>query len=186
MKPSPKTDILYNDEKQCCGIFLKADFVAEHEWGIKDINSSFGIPPAAWQSQVFGLLGYQIKYCPEGLQFVQRGKAVCLSFSYYSGPCDPPPIKEDISSKWSSSGFSIVSVKYSKELRELYEAFKKLDISIFIGGKSNNPFDRGGLSILIPSRVNEKDKKLSEEADLEMYKKYQASKKINPEPDRNI
>ena len=43
MKKARNAKFIYNENKECVGIDLGADFVAEHEFGIKGIKEMFGI-----------------------------------------------------------------------------------------------------------------------------------------------
>jgi hypothetical protein len=72
-----------------------------------------------------------------------------------------------IHTQWSERGFAILVIgkDYIEYLEQLRAAFASLDVAFGVQA-SKNPFDRGGLTILIKSRVDEEFKKAQYDADL--------------------
>lgn len=153
------------------GIDLGADFCAEHEWGIAGIRNSLGIPSDCTAPELHGIKGRTITRFDERMFFFKKNKThACLTFegNSFGGELRGWKCREldndpkELATAWSERDFGIVVEKsYAPYLEELYEAFKRHDIAIGIGGVTN-PFQNGGLSIIIASRfpadVNEKVK----------------------------
>lgn len=142
------------------GINLGADYTAEHERGIGDIRSALGIPSDLTIRKLQGIKGRTItKFDPKRF-FFEKGKThTCLTFEEpflgkLSGwkNCELESSPKELATAWSWSNFGIVVVNnYAHLLEELYEAFKCCDVAISLGG-STNPFQNGGLSIVIASK----------------------------------
>jgi hypothetical protein len=61
------------DDDIFIGISLGYDYCAEHEWGIKGIKSTFGIPEETTRKNM-GIKSRTITICPENLLFEKDGK----------------------------------------------------------------------------------------------------------------
>lgn len=154
------------------GITLAGDFTAEHEWGVKDIQRSFKIP--AKDTSIVGIKRYTITDLHLNLSFLKKGKKkVTEALLYFNenwglgeeldnkaypnkdffnrrelNNWEPTPC-----SAWDGASFGVrVFDKESiDKLEEVYEAFLRGDIAIWVGGQGI--FNRGGLHIIIPSKM---------------------------------
>lgn len=140
------------------GINLSADYCSEHEWGIAEIKSALGIPVDTTLPENQGIRGRTItKFNPALFFFQKRKTHTCLTFErHFDAPLgwknrelDSKP--EVIAAAWSEDDFGIVVENANaRRLKELFEAFKRLDVAIGIG--AGGPFQNGGLSLVIASR----------------------------------
>lgn len=170
LRASFRGEIIYSEDKEFCGIDLGADHCAEHEWGVKELQESFGIPTDA-----IGIKAYTITRCPENLgfkKFVVRKKryAALYSCKYMEDKTWSQFIKDAevypysgidsgyINAAWCSDQFIIVvSQEHIDELQEMYNCMKSLDMTMGIGF-SGNPFKNGGLIFLKLSSFSEENK----------------------------
>ena len=171
------------DEKsgELLGISLGYDHCAEHEWGIKELMNSFGLPE---DPKIFGVEKRAITKSGEpDLQYFKgiikdkkRHDILIFSDSYSwmdnekekeksvrdnaksSVPWyylnDEKREEEDrIGCAWDQKSFAIVaqSPENKKRLGEIYEAFLDKDIILGLNG-SSNPFAGEGLTFMIKSR----------------------------------
>jgi hypothetical protein len=145
------------------GISLGYDFCAEHEWGIKDLQSKLGI-----DTKKMGIDGRTIT--KDITKFIVEGKnALLITTGYWNDQLpalndnlprclhiskDP----DDLQTAWDGGSFGVLvrgdkNVKYLKELKE---AFEKNDVAIaFMRGVKPNPFENSSLSLVIKSRLPE-------------------------------
>lgn len=100
MRKGGKCEFLVSeDKKTVIGVVLGGDFCAEHEWGIEDVKTAFGIPenktysrgPMAWwksilgiDKPVFGIEKRTITKLPEGYTKLASGET-SFSLATYSG-----------------------------------------------------------------------------------------------------
>jgi len=91
--------------------------------------------------------------------------------------CGIYPNREDrhIFSAWDEGSFGIlVDSEYKNELKELYEAFKRLDIVIMLG--KSNVFENGGLLLLIRSAIPKEEIDKLYDADIDYINLTKAAK----------
>lgn len=162
------------------GFTLDADFCSEHEWGIKRTQSDFGMDPKA-----IGLKGRTITKLPEHFAFFPSGKdEAVLAYTQYT-TVTPENFKKGhfstemgardwfsdrdkkegkdklprVGAAWSDGDFGIhvVGAEYVARLKEVYEAFLKKDVSIWLGG--GGVFQNAGLVVaitsLLPKEIDE-------------------------------
>jgi len=161
MRRSRETSIIRNDNGAVIGVVMKADFTAEHEWGIKDLKNTLGV-----NDTKLGIKGRIINDCNRVFYFkTKKGAYLCVP-----GYFDPEPDKldkeselhgwrdETLSSAWSGRDMYI----YAKgeedvlALEEIYKQAQKKNVAIGLGGVDpRNPFDRAGLNIMIVSNMPE-------------------------------
>jgi len=148
---------------QFFGVTLMADFTAEHEWGIKKIEGAFGITKDKTHQDI---RRYQITEKPN-MEFISHsGKTL---FGWLYGYRDALNLQKetlghmglnvyknmDDASAWCDGEFAVLATTDEKRanLHLLRDAFDALDVAIWIGSSGNNPFDRGGLNLLIVSKL---------------------------------
>jgi len=164
--------IVMNDVAECAGLHLRADYCSEHEWGIKGLRRKFGI-----DNEKLGIEKRRIAN-DGGVYLVEftKKKEKCAfltnfksykSIGYEKTPCDWNDAKqyvtdrrwfdlehneqsEGIAGAWDEDNFIAVvkGTKNINHLKDVYEAFQKNNIAIFLGGGSG-PFMNAGLSIAI-------------------------------------
>jgi hypothetical protein len=151
------------DNNGLVALNLGADHVAEHEWGIKKTLIAFGIPQ---DENVFGLERRTVTKTSDKLRwhdgydadmFVsgkrKKVRAVGLSFGLYDGYTMPAPRDNGLWTGWSDGDFAAVTVDSGvARLRDLYNAFQKRDIAIWLGG--GGIFQNAGLVLGIASRLS--------------------------------
>src|SRR5271154_2305282 len=97
MRRGRDNGFLYDaDGKTLIGVNLGADFVSEHEWGIKGLHGSFAIPFA--DDKKLGLEKRTITtFAPFDLTFVRDKKHAVLYFahSYYAKDADAEKKRAD-------------------------------------------------------------------------------------------
>jgi hypothetical protein len=187
------------EDGKLIGVNLSADYCAEQEWGIKVIRRHFGL---ADDKSVIGIQRRTITKCPEvvwgkdrwdsepGLQFFPgKTKASNMYLMLGRHPIKEADLKdghfelnswrdENIGAAWDEGSFGIrvKGESYRGYLTEIYEAFKKLDIAIFLGKTMpGNPFENAGLQLMIVSRIPENCKKVMYDGDVDYNKLQEAS-----------
>lgn len=144
----------YEHEGHLC-LYLSADFCAEHEWGIKGIQEEFGIKEpkdrtrlAGWMASLVPDFAYEEKdkkaaliYVPYDLPGSALGCAKRMGMSTHVRPID---------GAWSHRDFGVVVEGEDNvaKLRRIRDAIEEKRVAIFLGGPSENPFSRMGLSIV--------------------------------------
>ena len=161
---------LCNEDGTFVGLNLGADYCAEHEWGIKELEATFGI-----NRNLVGIKGRMIQKLPdvmETLEFQYRGVKyiglLCHSQRYYFTKMDkkllksylPTPFEHtkdcDFDALWDSYGFSVVlPISEREKFNAIMKAIENKNLAIFVQG-SKNPFGRGGLVLLIVDRLPKK------------------------------
>jgi len=166
MRQGRDNEILFRDGK-LIGINLGADYCAEHEWGIDNINRSFGIDRTN-----FGVKGRQITQISPNLTWIKKAD-ISYSFNkninkldwngllftdnrYSNNYTDMVANNTKMVSAWSDGDFAAMSAEKSEidKLEEVYQAFQKLDIAIWLGG--GGVFNNAGLCFGIISRLSSK------------------------------
>lgn len=161
---------LETDEKnphlsQFMGINLGSDFTAEHEWGIKELNSILGIK----NSDVIGIYRYKVGDINENtIDFIEgKDKAALVVQTRYSNEKLTiaklsSELKlygdDDMATAWDGSSFGILvkGEKNIKKLTRLYKALMNKDAAVWVGG--SGVFRNGGLVIGIISSIPQANK----------------------------
>lgn len=174
------------------GIYLGADFCAEHEWGIKKLKSTFGIgeikKPGVPRRMIAKLPVPQGDYGNE-LRLFTVGNNTYLVLAYkntidwIANPKSQTERyreltisdDEEIATAWDEGSFGIiVTPKHKALLEEIYAAFQKKDIVLCMGG-GGHLFDNPGISIVIASEIDEESKKIWREGDEDYERLLKAS-----------
>ena len=179
---------------QIIGISLGWDFCAEHEWGIQDMQRSFGIPGKPERRKDSELVSGDfmgadvrtITKLPAELKFFEdMGGFAYLLYSDYFGYVKPKDLtakrfndmldlrdeNEEFSTAWSEDDFGVrmkndIPNLGATVLGQIYEAFQNKDAMIFLGGNNNGgPFSNRSLILAIRSRIPENVLKQMKEAD---------------------
>ena len=161
MRRGNNNGLLILDSK-LVGVNLGADYCAEHEWGIKDIQRKLGIDKTK-----LGLDARKISINPSSLVWVEnykfnpkdkKDKTLWSGFylkSYSSDNLyfDGSPWKETLFTQWDGRGFAAVSSdeKQIEQLRNIFKAFAENDIAVWTGG--GGVFQNPGLCIAIASNL---------------------------------
>jgi len=166
MRRGRDSEFYIDEHGNMIGINLGADFCSEHEWGIKDMANIFNLNDS---TDVFGVEKRRINTIPQSLYFkefkIKKEKCFVLMLTnyYYQQPdwskyknwlpSDLQPYSnEDLVCAWDEESFGIlVTKKYEKEIKELYQAFLNKDIAL--GISLGHAFKNGGLSITIISKL---------------------------------
>lgn len=182
--------IIKAEDGSLSGINLKGAGCAEHEWGIKQLEDFFAI-----NRSIKGTEGRRARALPEGaiFRFEKKGQKAILykapnPYINYQGGEDETSrriqkmlkVGKDclFSSAWDEKSFAIhvFGRENSALLKELYEAFLRLDVTMSIGS-SANPFDRPGLWFMVASKLSEEMKAGVLAGDIEFEKKEEAKAK---------
>lgn len=176
MRRGNKPEILKDDDGMLIGINLGYDHVAEHEWGIEDLERAFGMPERRrgynlfgdTVSEISGAVCRTITECPEALKFVpySNGNAYLVYDRYWRyANRDLSVFASDLylhrgdvmATGWSGQDFGVRIEGKDGEviLGAIYEAFKRKDAMIFLSGNHGNPFANSGLVLAIRSRMPE-------------------------------
>jgi hypothetical protein len=164
------------------GIYLGADFCAEHEWGIKKIKQAFGIgetkQPGLPRRMITRIPVPQGNYGQELRLFTVDDNAYLVfcyknTIDWIANPKSQTEryreltISEDeeLATAWDEGSFGIIVTKAHKALlEEIYAAFQKKDIVLCLGG-GGHIFDNPGISIVIASKIDEESKQSWREGD---------------------
>lgn len=190
MKPAREVSFVRSeDEKTLVGVFLKADFTAEHECGIDRLKRQLGIEQ---QEDRFGIENRRANLQREELAiFYQNGKHTVMAMADSWGFAR---FKEMVAAKesmkkildhfdcrfykdetlvgaWDDRRFAVAAqtVDAGQELRVVYDALIDGDLCVMLGGGNDNPFDRGGLALGIISHVPQSIKDSLHEGDKRAY-----------------
>jgi hypothetical protein len=183
-----KTDFVLSDDV-LVGIFLAADFTAEHEWGIESILHSFAVDR---KEDEFGAEPRRVTAVDnENIFFLQEGnKAVLLGGNSWwhrrelkenglkKAPSECRLYEKEMAAAWDGTNFMVhtVTAEATARLKTIYQAFLENDILIMLGGQLLPAFDRGGLSIGIISKIPQETKDHLYECDEDAYKLKEAAK----------
>ena len=179
------------DDKEIIAVNLGADYCAEHEWGIKGINSRFGISSEksflGIKSTKIGIDSRTITKCDSIIEKVElevpqwsmdksvkRTKKklfgiamkdswrVNSDYSWLTKSSHWDPTRDSVLGFWAESRFLFL-VEDELICDEFVTAFQNKDISIWTGGAG--AFKNGGLVIAIVSRIPEDFKKSMTDTD---------------------
>jgi hypothetical protein len=163
MRRGNQPEIHRNSAGHLVAVNLSADYTAEHEGGIAELERSFGLRSQAAP----GLPRRLITQCPKGL-FLDLPH-LTLGFDRSAAwrgdnEFDDSEIRlwKDtlIAAAWSEGDFALRLAKVAKsrqpetDLADLMAAFERLDIAFLWGNVGGNPFARAGLVIAIASRLD--------------------------------
>lgn len=151
------------------GVSFGSDYCAEHEWGINDIRSDFGVVKSVIEKRLLGLTsvevplyGIDVRMIHENpVAFFKQGDTYVLGHSGRNPEFLKSLVKtekpylersaEGLLGLWDGRSFALLS-KDKEKMEALRDAFDDLDIAIFMGGSS--AFSNGsGLNLCIASRV---------------------------------
>lgn len=179
-----------NIDGQFVGFDLGADYCAEHEWGIKGIRREFKL-----NDNLIGIDKRMITKIPDTLfyeKIVYEGmkcSVLVLYPNYYGNnfKIDKSALRgwelysytlknDGIVTAWDERSFAIlVTEKYEKELKELYDAFMNLDVAV--GVALSEVFKNGGLKFCIKSKMPQDIIQSIKEADMDYIALQKAVKK---------
>jgi hypothetical protein len=178
MRQSYRTHLLKTDSGTVYGIYSEADFCAEHEHGLDRLYRDMGCGDLA----VEGIERYQpsqnvvssgrFPILGKGKFWYRddKGKKKWVTRRFLSSrensmmPQDGyiPSSAQDATVFFSEYAFMVVSRcdEMDTFLEILAERAKECDIAVFMGGAggNGNPFNRGGLVIVVPSLVPAEEK----------------------------
>ncbi len=170
-------------EGKMIAVNLGADFTAEHEWGIKELNKLLNI---SVDTNVLGIDRYRIRSTnPKSLHLVEQSKneaaLVVLepdSVKYYLGKKldeyfngEMRIYDNDFASAWceGSFGINVKGKENIEKLKKIQQAIYNRDAAMWLGGGAI--FSNAGLVIGIISEIPEHLKK-------EMYDKHVEANKL--------
>lgn len=192
------------DGDKVVGINLGADYCAEHEWGIKSLKRQLAIDPneigiearKIQRLKPEDLRLVDTKITKYGDFVSKAGKAVrhktvkakALIFCegiYWSHlkPGEYVGSRElqiygdkTMATAWDEGSFGIlVEEEHFDKLQQIYDAFLRMDISVWLGG--GGVFQNAGLVVAITSNVPEASKKTMRNADLDRFALEEAHKR---------
>jgi hypothetical protein len=158
-----KNDGIAIVRNQVTALYLPADFVSEHEWGIKGLQNMFGIDEKAAP----GIARRTINNVPQKLCYKRWSQKALLVLDRYQDFNNDESLAKianrysclsshkAINAAWSDNAFGVLTTceQNSDYLQAIYEAIQRKDVAVYIGGGSRNPFNRGGLLIAVVSAV---------------------------------
>lgn len=167
MRRGNDPDFICNKQDEFCGVFLSADYCAEHECGIQKIRSALGM-----KDDEVGIERRRVRtvnlFNENGgglvLHRFNKGKTHYLMFNgtydiKYTIANKLPPAdlylddNRQLSAAWDGDSFAIaVHKKDDGKLDELFEAIKSGDAAVFLGG--GQVFLNAGLVVAIISKVD--------------------------------
>lgn len=145
---------------------LGADFCAEHEWGIKDIETAFALDPRKKP----GVERRRVRAIPHRLQVshVTKSKDGPERWAIWYAPYgeynsrelylsrenweDPQSPWREFVGAWSEQDFAVLFTKEQDAL-DLLDAFNRKDVAFLSANTFGNPFARSGLVLAIVSRL---------------------------------
>lgn len=162
------------EEGKVIGVSLGADYCAEHEWGIKGLQESFGINT---DPSVFGINKRIITQIPKGFDYYPTGKL--WGFYYMPYGTLAPFIKSELGghfkdeavlrTAWDESSFAVLSDQKDdkKYLKTIFEEFQKKNGVITLAG--GQVFQNAGLCLIIADRLPKSTTDLWYDADKVRY-----------------
>ena len=173
MRRSYEGSIIKNSKDEFVGVNLGADYCAEHEWGISRMCSRLGIANNSItvgvdrrrvtkgenigggivtinKKKYFYIYSASIRYMKN-----HETASVREIMEYQSiGPEEYTMARTGFVAGWDEMDFQLLlDTPYVEQGKELLEALNNNDAMIYTG-KSSNPFGRGGLNIVILSRMD--------------------------------
>jgi hypothetical protein len=190
-----------DDHQNLMGMFLPADYCAEHEWGIESLQWSFGINKHLITQPPFGIMRRKATKVPVDFIYNERrGKLIQAVMTV--GWRDYMFSKEDfeknifnnlpqeLNFKWDdrevrsawdgkSFGIRVKGIKHVRNLRKIMRAIHENNVCVFVGG--TGPFNNGGLCVAIANALPENIAKQWESHDSDTAKLYLEHEKIGIE-----
>ena len=164
MRKSIKTEMIINNE-ECIGIFLKADYVGEHEHGIDDLKKLFNIfntsieefmkmNKKTFKSYPLGLLTNKNKKSELNVTQNQHGNYIINTSQFYTNLLLEHKIKNSKTiSFWDNEDFAIVTDD-ADFYYNFVEAEERNNLCFILADEICNIKDeRGGLCILFKDKV---------------------------------
>lgn len=183
MRRARGNGLLKDDDGQLIGINLGADYVSEHEWGIKGLRQMFGV-----RDEGYGIDKRIMTKMPKGTEWSgperywvklveKRNKITLLVGQHCTQDAQDLKYlelgdysKEKLSTSWDEGSFGIEA--YSKEdrlaVKEIYKAIENHDLAMWLGG--GGVFENAGLVLAIASRLPQDKIKILKDADLDREK----------------
>ena len=200
MRIAFKGNLYLDENNKFYGINLGADYTAEHECGLKDLQNAFGVNSVSITPEIFGIEKRKVTIVPENnIVFkdliVEGIKYTLLLYSPYVSDCfkvtktkliqfELNPYRKDeldFYAAWDGRSFGILTPKekHYNELKELYLALLNKDCAITIySPKTDNPYDTNpGLTLFIVSKMPEDLKEEIKEKDLDKYRLSECAEK---------
>jgi hypothetical protein len=205
LRPSPNVEIL-EENGTIYAVILGADYTSEHEHGIGDLLPIFGISDRAdavgvearsmdlskTHPDYVAFFGYQkteeieersatrVTKHPKQVTRVRAMLAadnLNLDFAKRQLRRRYKP-HEDFLAAWDAKSFILAGFtdRAKAFVTRLERAVKEGDLALWIGGRTGNPFSRGGIVLSIPSLVPQSEKDVVEEADRTRIAKEAAEK----------
>lgn len=175
MRLARDNGLLKSDDGKIIGINLGADYVSEHEWGIKKLRQKFGI-----QDSGYGLEKRTVQDIPKYVDFIDKGKQTVLIVGGYK-PGDAIDLKryeldrrefhgDGLITAWDEGSFGINASKAEdrEAVRQIHNAMMEGDLAIWVGG--GGVFQNAGLVLAIVHRVPEELSKKLYDADVDREK----------------
>lgn len=173
-------------EGKLIAINLGADFTAEHEWGIKELQQTLGVNP---DPKVLGIERFRIrKSNNDCVLLVENKKDVSLlvvkqyDIKYVAEKgvdmfSELKPYKDELATAWCEGSLGIRSKNPEdvEKIKLIHKAIINRDAAIWLGG--GHVFQNAGLVIGIISQVPEHLKKEMYDAHVEANKLQEASEK---------
>lgn len=173
-------------EGKLVAVNLGADFTAEHEWGIKELQQTLGVNP---DPKVLGIERFRIKKTNNDcVLLVENKKDVSLlvvkqydvkyvaekSVDIFS---ELKPYKDELATAWCEGSLGIRSKnpEDTKKIKLIHNAIINGDAAIWLGG--GHVFQNAGLVIGIISQIPDHLKKEMHDAHVEANKLQEASDK---------
>lgn len=173
------------DDNGLVGFYLQGEYCGEHERGIARLQSIFGVTdlPLKDGLPIEGVLGIErrIATCVPKTMFYgtyfdqsrirqKRCESLIIDpYSIHSKRSNLDLSTDKVSAAWSDSDLGIIAAvaEDKRNLARIYEAILNLDVALWIGGGTENVFDRPGLTFVIASRCSEENKNTLLQSDLE-------------------
>lgn len=162
-----------DDHQNLIGMFLPADYCAEHEWGIDKLERSFGINKPPITKPPFGIDRRKTTRVPNDFIYNEKRNKLIEAVmtvgwnNYRMSKEDleknifhnlPPELNRnydnrEVRSAWDNKSFGVrvKGIKNVRKLRKIMRAIHENNIVVFIGG--TGPFNNGGLCIGIATNI---------------------------------
>ena len=189
MRRGSEPSFVMNDAGEFCGVNLSSDFCAEHEWGIKDLQRSFGI-----RGEGYGIdrrrvekviLEVELEWQSALRFFEVKGGHWCLAFGMvnhlksieekgYSTELflnnkTSYRKAEEIATAWDGKSLGVMVRKKDKDkLEAVFKALCDKDAAIMLGG--GGVFQNAGLCLFIVSKLSQSALDLMRNVDLDHEK----------------
>lgn len=159
MRRGNKAEILRNEAGLFMGVNLGADYCAEHEWGIANLQRLLNVDPTAAP----GIERHRIKDA-RAIAYDPKKHIIAAPMSNWTDIIEHAertltfydPKSEEIVGAWSDGDFGVrFNPKFAAEEVELWTALQNGDAALLFMNTFGNPFARSGLAIAIISRTSD-------------------------------